>query len=140
MAFPLRWCSVTDDNRGPAVYQVHHAPEPGSRRTGSCSPGTGPIRRNRQFQILTLDPVGRGGYTPAPHRWGRSSVGRAPEWHSGGQGFDSPRLHQSPSSEAGVLNADHPTTGMLPQRRQQSFGCLQIGRIQALHELLEDRQ
>ena len=25
--------------------------------------------------------------------WGRSSVGRAPEWHSGGQGFDSPRLH-----------------------------------------------
>ena len=25
---------------------------------------------------------------------GRSSVGRAPEWHSGGQGFDSPRLHQ----------------------------------------------
>ena len=27
------------------------------------------------------------------HCWGRSSVGRAPEWHSGGQGFDSPRLH-----------------------------------------------
>jgi hypothetical protein len=26
---------------------------------------------------------------------GRSSVGRAPEWHSGGQGFDSPRLHQA---------------------------------------------
>ncbi len=25
---------------------------------------------------------------------GRSSVGRAPEWHSGGQGFESPRLHQ----------------------------------------------
>ena len=24
---------------------------------------------------------------------GRSSVGRAPEWHSGGQGFESPRLH-----------------------------------------------
>ena len=27
--------------------------------------------------------------------WGRSSPGRAPEWHSGGKGFDSPRLHQS---------------------------------------------
>src|SRR5438105_8970617 len=27
--------------------------------------------------------------------WGRSSVGRAPEWHSGGQGFEPPRLHQS---------------------------------------------
>src|SRR5438128_8356415 len=27
--------------------------------------------------------------------WGRSSVGRAPQWHCGGQGFESPRLHQS---------------------------------------------
>src|ERR1700691_1188757 len=27
-------------------------------------------------------------------RRGRSSVGRALEWHSRGQGFDSPRLHQ----------------------------------------------
>ncbi len=26
--------------------------------------------------------------------WGRSSVGRAPQWHCGGQGFESPRLHQ----------------------------------------------
>jgi hypothetical protein len=26
--------------------------------------------------------------------WGRSSAGRALEWHSRGQGFDSPRLHQ----------------------------------------------
>ncbi len=25
---------------------------------------------------------------------GRSSIGRAPQWHCGGQGFDSPRLHQ----------------------------------------------
>jgi PD-(D/E)XK nuclease superfamily protein len=25
--------------------------------------------------------------------WGRSSAGRAPEWHSGGQGFEPPRLH-----------------------------------------------
>src|SRR5256885_2255592 len=27
--------------------------------------------------------------------WGRSSVGRAPQWHCGGQGFESPRLHHS---------------------------------------------
>ena len=27
-------------------------------------------------------------------RWGRSSAGRAPEWHSGGQEFDPLRLHQ----------------------------------------------
>ena len=26
--------------------------------------------------------------------WGCSSVGRALEWHSRGQGFDSPQLHQ----------------------------------------------
>ena len=26
--------------------------------------------------------------------WGDSSVGRALEWHSRGQGFDSPYLHQ----------------------------------------------
>ena len=43
---------------------------------------------------LALDPIGRGGYTPLLTGRGRSSVGRAPEWHSGGQGFDSPRLHQ----------------------------------------------
>ena len=28
------------------------------------------------------------------HQWGYSSVGRALEWHSRGQGFDSPYLHQ----------------------------------------------
>ena len=27
------------------------------------------------------------------HRWGISSVGRAFEWHSKGQGFESPILH-----------------------------------------------
>jgi hypothetical protein len=30
-----------------------------------------------------------------PTEWGRSSVGRAREWHSRGQGFDPPRLHCS---------------------------------------------
>ena len=28
-------------------------------------------------------------------KWGLSSAGRAPRWQRGGQGFDSPRLHQS---------------------------------------------
>jgi hypothetical protein len=32
-----------------------------------------------------------------------------------------------------------PLSGMLPQRSQQSFGCLQICRIQAFHELVEYR-
>src|SRR5262249_959382 len=35
-------------------------------------------------------------------RWGRSSVGRAPEWHSGGQGFEPPRLHHPPVVEFGT--------------------------------------
>jgi hypothetical protein len=35
-----------------------------------------------------------GGTRITPHKgWGCSSPGRAPEWHSGGKGFDSPQLH-----------------------------------------------
>ena len=34
--------------------------------------------------------------TPRPE-WGHSSVGRALEWHSRGQGFDSPWLHHPPA-------------------------------------------
>ena len=30
--------------------------------------------------------------------WGRSSVGRAPQWHCGGHQFDSVRLHQNLAS------------------------------------------
>ncbi len=44
----------------------------------------------------------KGGGVPifaAAFGWGRSSVGRAPQWHCGGLGFDPPRLHQ-PSSKA----------------------------------------
>jgi hypothetical protein len=37
--------------------------------------------------------------TPRPV-WGHSSVGRALEWHSRGQGFDSPWLHQSSLPQA----------------------------------------
>ena len=33
-----------------------------------------------------------GGTIPGPP-WGRSSIGRALEWHSRGKGFDSPQLH-----------------------------------------------
>ena len=32
---------------------------------------------------------------PPPSFWGCGEVGIAPEWHSGGRGFDSPHLHQS---------------------------------------------
>ncbi len=50
-----------------------------------------PTRNNQQRG----NPLGRGvrvrRYTG--HPWGRSSAGRAPPWHGGGQGFDPPRLH-----------------------------------------------
>ena len=38
-----------------------------------------------------------------PTTWGYSSVGRALEWHSRGQGFDSPYLHQKESTAYAVL-------------------------------------
>ena len=37
--------------------------------------------------------------TECPAPWGRSSVGRALEWHSRGRGFDSHRLHHSTRGE-----------------------------------------
>ena len=40
-------------------------------------------------------------YAPLSGQWGRSSVGRAPQWHCGGQEFESPRLHHfSPKAGA----------------------------------------
>src|SRR5262245_13996252 len=47
-------------------------------------------RRRRLVTIHLRDAVVP---TPRP-AWGHSSVGRALEWHSRGQGFDSPWLHQ----------------------------------------------
>ena len=41
----------------------------------------------KRFDKLCVHP------TLHPLGWGRSSVGRAPQWHCGGQGFESPRLH-----------------------------------------------
>jgi hypothetical protein len=35
--------------------------------------------------------------------WGRSSVGRAPQWHCGGQGFESPRLHHPRNQQLTIL-------------------------------------
>jgi putative endonuclease len=42
--------------------------------------------------------------------WGRSSVGRAPQWHCGGQGFESPRLHHPPlgTKRSELRMASHP--------------------------------
>ncbi len=55
-------------------------------------------RGNRRLKVLT----NRVGLLDCTHfGWGRSSVGRAPQWHCGGQGFESPRLHHLTCSVAG---------------------------------------
>src|SRR6516225_5680333 len=80
-------------------------------RTSPISSGTATTRRRREVGVSrrlrqALSWSGRGGLVtisfqlrtrswrhPRP-AWGHSSVGRALEWHSRGQGFDSPWLHQ----------------------------------------------
>src|SRR5262249_1392316 len=54
-----------------------------------------PVRQMRRSGAAgaTLTPSGAKAYITATAR-GRSSVGRAPQSHCGGQGFKSPRLHQ----------------------------------------------
>ena len=37
------------------------------------------------------------------HTWGCSSAGRALEWHSRGQGFDPPQLHQGSTKEPALF-------------------------------------
>ena len=48
-------------------------------------------------------------------RRGRSSVGRAPQWHCGGQGFESPRLQ--------TFACSAPESGGLPRRNKMKAGC-----------------
>ena len=45
--------------------------------------------KNLLYKALTLSSISR----IMNCAWGRSSAGRALEWHSRGQGFDPPRLH-----------------------------------------------
>jgi hypothetical protein len=51
-----------------------------------------PPSSGRQAGVVFLTPGAAG--TSASRRRGRSSAGRAPQSHCGGQGFKSPRLHQ----------------------------------------------
>src|SRR6187455_1915119 len=46
---------------------------------------------------------------PRSRTWGRSSVGRALEWHSRGRGFDSLRLHSSFRVGSAVSTPENPT-------------------------------
>ena len=44
---------------------------------------------------------------PLSGQWGRSSVGRAPQWHCGGQEFESPRLHHFCPRARGLSHNPH---------------------------------
>ena len=46
------------------------------------------------FSLCRLDLKVTNSYDTHCRNWGCSSVGRASEWHSEGQGFDSPYLHK----------------------------------------------
>ena len=74
--------------------QQHLTPQEEVRFYRAVYPEGTAVWRDRQLGTKDLDLLtilGRGHSFSAS--WGRSSVGRAPEWHSGGQGFDPPRLH-----------------------------------------------
>ena len=64
---------------------------------------TSPIRPAGGKSVLTI--LG-GSLDCRRSGWGRSSVGRAPEWHSGGQGFEHPRLHHPAEIQASILKVE----------------------------------
>ena len=73
--------------------------EPGSVQAGDRGPQNSP-----EEQPMVTRP--EAGWRPIERRrvdrhgtfaWGCSSAGRAPAWHAGGRGFESPQLHQSPA-------------------------------------------
>src|SRR5439155_19999805 len=70
---------------------------PPTKREDDCGSELGPKCRQPAVRNL-VDPLRASGYMRVsaripPALWGRSSVGRALEWHSRGRGFDSLRLH-----------------------------------------------
>src|SRR5262249_50031563 len=63
------------------------------------SPGAARLTRHLLRPSLRFDFFGAVSYaypdsSPFPPSWGRSSAGRALEWHSRGRRFDPDRLHQ----------------------------------------------
>lgn len=88
-------------------------PDPLGPRVGLEASRAG-RRRNRQTHGATTGRFGSirpratlSGWSRCPsaraHRWGCSSAGRAPRSHRGGQGFESPHLHQFPCRTVGRL-------------------------------------
>ena len=70
----------------------------------SASRGRASTPRRAHFPLAPPCPLAyiapHAGGSARDLRWGHSSVGRALEWHSRGQGFDPPWLHQSNQAKA----------------------------------------
>src|SRR5687768_1610532 len=70
--------------------------EPGSVRAGVRGAWNSPAEQSGdESGRVAPDSAPTSG--PMSDTWGCSSAGRAPAWHAGGRGFESPQLHQ-PSS------------------------------------------
>jgi hypothetical protein len=82
-----RWMLIENSGAVPgAVAQF-------SPRFARRDSGLAPHRSTRRLLACQVD------------RWGCSSVGRALEWHSRGQGFDSPQLHAGLARMAELVDA-----------------------------------
>ncbi len=94
-----------DGRRVPRRCRLHGAfhgsPPPlrGPRRRRTGRSHVLPRRRRPSGPPARVDRRGVGGYISTSaatcRKWGRSSVGRALEWHSRGREFDPPRLHST---------------------------------------------
>ena len=82
------------------------------RSSSDC--GRPSTTNSRESTGLTNSPSR--GYNPSA--WGRSSAGRAPEWHSGGQGFDPPRLHRKPAPRGGFRISRRATNASTESNRR----------------------
>ena len=114
---PSRKRSTKDDDRSgdDEDLDIGEDEEPSRRRRGRSGRRRRSRRRYRRHErrkLIDFEPRGRAliyGAALKPRqgrasqgrafaksgRWGRSSAGRALQWHCRGQGFDPPRLHHS---------------------------------------------
>ncbi len=70
-------------------------------------------------------------------QWGRSSVGRALEWHSRGQRFDPARLHQIKRALIGNLHAEGPFFRLraVPHATQAQDGVIRLAAVPVRHQV-----
>ena len=73
--------------------------------------------RNRKFELGL----------PVICRWGRSSVGRALEWHSRGHGFDSHRLHFKAADQAAFFLSHRKYRRSSYETKKPPAGCAARG-------------